>query len=140
MSHTPIKLDLEEFKPQAKKADPAAKAAVEQVAKDSGFRTRHAPEITPEQPVTTQQPVVTDATKPDEGEARRRGRKRTTNRNTPFTVKLKVETNNQIYDLADRLECTAIAEVLELALGALQKEIDQGIDPRARASDQLDKN
>ncbi|WEX91551.1 hypothetical protein PZN02_006377 (plasmid) [Sinorhizobium garamanticum] len=61
----------------------------------------------------------------------------TTNRNTPFAVKLKVETNNMIYDYADRLECSAIAEVIELALGALQKELDEGIDPRARAAAQV---
>lgn len=140
MSNSHIHLDLEEFKkPQPKIADPAAKAAVEQVAKDSGFRTRHAPERPESEKAEPAKVLNAPSETSPEGEARRRGRKRTTNRNTPFTVKLKVETNNQIYDLADQLQCSAIAEVLELALGALQKEIDQGIDPRARASDQLDK-
>jgi len=71
-----------------------------------------------------------------DGEARRRGRKPTTNRNVPFSVKLKIETNNQIYAFADRLGCNAIAEVLELALAALEKELSEGEDPRVRAAEQ----
>ncbi|QOF75197.1 hypothetical protein IG197_31930 (plasmid) [Aminobacter sp. SR38] len=140
MSTHNIRLDLDEFKPEAKKADPAAKASVEKIAVESGFNTRHAPESPKREPVKAVQPAITAPIPPSapegEGEARRRGRKRTTNRNTPFAVKLKVETNNQIYEFADRLECNAIAEVLELALGALQKEIDEGIDPRTRAAEQ----
>lgn len=144
MSTHNIRLDLDEFKPEAKKADPAAKASVEKLAEATGFKTRHAPEQTRNElkpspkpdslpaPAAPVAPVASEG----EGEARRRGRKRTTNRNTPFAVKLKVETNNLIYEFADRLECNAIAEVLELALGALQKELDEGIDPRARAAEQ----
>lgn len=139
MSTHKINLDLEEFKPEAKKADPVAKASVEQIAVESGFKTRHAPEQTIKEPAASvsSRYVATSTTIEGEGEARRRGRKRTTNRNTPFTVKLKIETNNQIYDLADRLECTAIAEVLELALGALENEINKGVDPRVRAAKQI---
>ncbi|MDR0786737.1 MAG: hypothetical protein LBG44_02620 [Gemmatimonadota bacterium] len=57
----------------------------------------------------------------DEG-PRRRGRKLTTGRNTPFTVKLRRETNDLIYTLADEMECNALAEVIEKALEALQKQ------------------
>lgn len=119
MSKERLTIDLEEFKPEAKTIDPVAKVTLAAAAESNGFRTRHAAgaAISPE----------------SETGARRRGRKRTTNRNTPFTVKLRVETNNQIYDLADHLECTAIAEVIELALGALQREMDEGINPRERA-------
>lgn len=129
MSKDRLALDLEEFKPEAKKVDSVTKAAVAQVAETNGFNTRHATEKKPPVPVAS-------APAEGEGEARRRGRKRTTNRNTPFTVKLRLDTNNLIYDYADRLECSAIAEVIELALGALQKELDEGIDPRARAAAQ----
>lgn len=126
MSKDRLALDLEDFKPEAKKVDSATKSAVAQVAETNGFSTRHATEK------KTLVPAVS-APVEGEGEARRRGRKRTTNRNTPFTVKLRLETNNLIYDYADRLECSAIAEVIELALGALQKELDEGVDPRQRA-------
>ncbi|RCL02206.1 MAG: hypothetical protein JSC189_000719 [Candidatus Tokpelaia sp. JSC189] len=138
-----IRLDLNEFKPEVKKADPVVKTSVEKIAEITGFKTRHAPKSDHIEPLAVQKNSSVVA--PDvsivevlggEGEARRRGRKRTTNRNTPFTVKLKIETNNQIYEFADRLECNAIAEVLELALGALQKELDEGIDPRVRANEQ----
>lgn len=144
MSTHKINLDLEGFKPEAKKADPVAKASIEQIAVESGFKTRHAPGHLTKKPAASgsasyvASPSISSTTE-GEGEARRRGRKRTTNRNTPFTVKLKIETNNLIYDLADQLECTAIAEVLELALSALQDEIDSGIDPRVRAAKQISK-
>lgn len=136
MSDKRIILDLDEFKPEAKKADPAAKASVEQVAKDSGFVARHAPEAKKEAPAKAKEPKIVAQEIVDDGEPKRRGRKRTTSRNTQFTVKLKVETNNQIYDYAEMLECSAIAEVIELALGALQSEIEQGINPRLRAAQQ----
>lgn len=136
MSDKRIILDLDEFKPEAKKADPAAKASVEQVAKDSGFVARHAPEAKKEAPAKAKEPKNVAPEIVDDGEPKRRGRKRTTSRNTQFTVKLKVETNNQIYDYAEMLECSAIAEVIELALGALQSEIEQGINPRLRAAQQ----
>jgi predicted kinase len=44
----------------------------------------------------------------------------------PFTVKLRRDTNNQIYELADQLECGAIAEVIEMALQALTEKIARG--------------
>jgi len=126
MSIHNIHLDLDEFKPEVKKSDPVAKDSVEKIAEISGFKTRHAPVSSRDDTAYLE----------GEGSARRRGRKRTTNRNIPFSVKLKVETNNQIYEFAERLGCSAIAEVLELALGALQKELDDGEDPRVRATKQ----
>ncbi|MCO7729090.1 hypothetical protein NJB93_21330 [Brucella intermedia] len=144
MNKERIRLDLDEFKPVQKKADPEVKATVERVAEESGFKTRHAPEPARKPDIQAPKPDAAPVAKAPApaplaeagSEPRRRGRKRTTNRNTPFAVKLKVETNNLIYDMADELQCTAIAEVLELALGALQKEIEQGIDPRVRAAEQ----
>lgn len=106
------------------------------MAKDSGFVARHAPEAKKEAPAKAKEPKIVAPEIVDGGEPKRRGRKRTTSRNTQFTVKLKVETNNQIYDYAEMLECSAIAEVIELALGALQSEIEQGINPRLRAAQQ----
>ncbi|THK33779.1 hypothetical protein EHS39_34255 [Ensifer sp. MPMI2T] len=139
MSKERLTIDLDEFKPEPKKVDPQTKAAVEKVAENNGFKTRHAPEPAARTApaVAKPAPATAPAETEGEGEPRRRGRKRTTNRNTPFAVKLRVETNNMIYDYADRLECSAIAEVIELALGALQKELDEGIDPRARAAAQV---
>ena len=52
-----IRLDLDEFKPEAKKADPAAKASVEQVAEAAGFKTRHAPETPKKEPVKAGSPL-----------------------------------------------------------------------------------
>ncbi|RUU95217.1 MULTISPECIES: hypothetical protein [unclassified Mesorhizobium] len=134
MSRERLSIDLDEFKPEPKKVDPHTKAAVEQEAENNGFKTRHAAEPARKAPAPKPAPDVVPAQTEREGEPRRRGRKHTTNRNTPFAVKLKAETNNMICDYADRLECTAIADVIELALGALQKELDEGIDPRARAA------
>lgn len=134
MNDKRILLDLDDFKPELKKADPVAKASVEQLAKDSGFIARHAPASKAKKEAPAKQAAKSvSAVDVDHGKVKRRGRKRSTNRNTQFTVKLKLETNNQIYDYAEMLECTAIAEVIELALGALQSEIEQGINPRERA-------
>jgi len=120
-----LNLDLDEFKPEPKKIDPGAKEATEEVAIASGFKTRHAPE-------KEAKPQKAAEKAPVEMEARRRGRKRTTNRSTPFAVKLRLDTNNKIYDLADRLDCSAIAEVIELALDALEEKIAAGKNPRAK--------
>lgn len=138
MNDKRILLDLDDFKPELKKADPVAKASVEQLAKDSGFVARHAPAPKAKKEALAKPKTPKSAARADvdDGKVKRRGRKRSTNRNTQFTVKLKLETNNQIYDFAEMLECTAIAEVIELALGALQNEIEQGINPRERAVEQ----
>ena len=127
---TNIKMDLADFAPTKKTANKDAKALMETLAEESGFRTRHSP-IT--KLIGDDASVQTSQAQ----EPKRRGRKRQTNRNVSFTVKLKLETNDLIYDLADQLDCNAIAEVLELALGALVKELDEKIDPRQRAIDQM---
>ncbi|NKC05460.1 hypothetical protein HED55_27170 [Ochrobactrum haematophilum] len=106
------------------------------MAKDSRFRSASRSRSKKEAPAKAKEPKIVAPEIVDGGEPKRRGRKRTTSRNTQFTVKLKVETNNQIYDYAEMLECSAIAEVIELALGALQSEIEQGINPRLRAAQQ----
>lgn len=139
MNDKRIVLDLDDFKPELKKVDPAAKASVEQLAKASGFVARHAPKVKKEVPAKGETPKSATTINVDDGKVKRRGRKRSTNRNTQFTVKLKLETNNKIYDYAEMLECTAIAEIIELALGALQSEIEQGINPRERAVKQSTK-
>jgi len=133
MSTHNIHLDLDEFKPEVKKADPIAKDSIEKIAEMSGFKTRHAPDFSRRETAAMAEKTKSETLLERESAARRRGRKRTTNRNIPFSVKLKIETNNQIYELADRLGCNAIAEVLELALAALEKELSEGEDPRIRA-------
>lgn len=126
MTKGKISLDLEEFKPEPKKIDPEAKSRVAEAAESAGFTGRHAtvgkgaianaPKTTPEQPVEAASDEMASG-------VRRRGRKRTTGRDTPFTVKLRRDTNNMIYELADRMECNAIAEVIEQALEALQEKL-----------------
>ena len=103
------KLDLASFQPEAIKPDPEKKTVAAEIAAESGFTTRHHYDVN-SHPHT---PVL------------RRGRKKQTGRNTQFTVKLKPETNNAIYRLADRLDVNALAEVIELAIEALEAKIDR---------------
>ena len=123
MSKERIPLNLEGFAPAPKTANKERKEEIATEAVESGFSARHA---------ASQPSIVTSAQEPTE--PRRRGRKRSTNRNVPFAVKLRIETNDAIYDMADKLECSAIAEVIELAMGALEAEIAQGKNPRERAA------
>ncbi len=123
MSKERIPLNLEGFSPAPKAASRDRKDEIETEAVENGFSARHAMEIAAHSEAKPN---------PDSAEPRRRGRKRSTNRNVPFAVKLRLETNDAIYDMADKLDCSAIAEVIELAMGALEAEIAAGIDPRAR--------
>lgn len=131
MSNKRIPLDLSDFTDAPKPKSKPTKEQIDEVASESGFTTRHAPRQAeqPEQkiskpaPKPPTEPVAADDS---QQEPMRRGRKRTTNRNTPFAVKLKLETNNAIYRLAEELECNAIAEVIERAIAALEKEIASG--------------
>ncbi|MGV1862767.1 MULTISPECIES: hypothetical protein [Rhizobium/Agrobacterium group] len=124
MSKERIPLNLEGFAPAPKTASKERKEEIATEAVESGFSARHA----------VSQPTSTVASVQESAEPRRRGRKRSTNRNVPFAVKLRIETNDAIYDMADKLECSAIAEVIELAIGALEAEIAQGKNPRERAA------
>ena len=120
MTSGKISLDLDDFRPEPVKIDAESKAQIKEAADSAGFTGRHAVAKERLNPV----PVV-----PEQGlsnEVKRRGRKRTTGRDVPFTVKLRRDTNNQIYDLADQLECAAIAEVIEMALQALTEKIARG--------------
>lgn len=121
MSKERIPLNLEGFNPSPKVASKDRKDEIATEAAESGFATRHAAVPSPEP-----KPVA------DIAEPRRRGRKRSTNRNVPFAVKLRIETNDAIYDMADRLNCSAIAEVIEFAMAALEAEIAAGKNPRDR--------
>lgn len=123
MSKERIPLNLDGFSPAPKVASKDRKGEIETEAVESGFSARHV--------VEERSSVVKLST--DTTEPRRRGRKRSTNRNVPFAVKLRIETNDAIYDMADKLDCSAIAEVIELAMGALEAEIAAGKDPRDRA-------
>ena len=115
-----ISLDLDEFKPQPVKIDADSRAQIKEVSDSAGFTGRHA--VAKAKP-----PSLPASAEPDEGgEVKRRGRKRTTGRDVPFTVKLRRDTNNQIYEFADQLECGAIAEVIEMALQALAEKIARG--------------
>lgn len=122
MSNQRPPLDFTSIMDAAKPKERPSKQQIDEVAAESGFTTRHAPrQEEPEAKGTERRPA-------EEGpqEPMRRGRKRTTNRNTPFAVKLKLETNNAIYRLAEELECNAIAEVIERAIAALEREIASG--------------
>lgn len=110
--------DLEDFAPESKKATPEEIEMAKRVSEESGFHTKHA----------QQAPSAGLASEP-----KRRGRKRTTNRNVAFSVKLRLETNDLIYSLAEKLDSNAIAEVLELALDCLVRDLENGIDVRKRA-------
>ena len=120
MTSGKISLDLDEFKPQPVKIDADSRAQIREASDNAGFTGRHA--VTQTKPIS--QPV--SAEQGEGSEVKRRGRKRTTGRDVPFTVKLRRDTNNQIYDLADQLECAAIAEVIEMALQALTEKIARG--------------
>jgi hypothetical protein len=120
MTSGKISLDLDDFRPEPVKIDAESKAQIKEAADSAGFTGRHAVAKERQNPV----PVV-----PEQGvsnEVKRRGRKRTTGRDVPFTVKLRRDTNNQIYELADQLECGAIAEVIEMGLQALMEKISRG--------------
>ncbi len=104
------RLDLDAFQPSPVRADPETRSAATRIAQEAGFTTRHGK-------------AEADATDSAPLEVSRRGRKRTTGRNTQFTVKLKAETNNAIYDLAERLNAGALAEVIEQAIDALQEKL-----------------
>ncbi|WLS01363.1 hypothetical protein [Shinella sumterensis] len=138
MTNQRIPLDLSGFDPQPKSLSKETKEEIAEQAAISGFTTRHA-----DRKAEASKPAPKQAARPlappiaaDAQEPMRRGRKRSTNRNVPFAVKLKLETNNAIYRLAEDLDCTAIAEVIELALGALEQEIADGTNPRERATRQ----
>lgn len=120
MTSGKISLDLDEFKPQPVKIEAGSRAQIKEASDNAGFTGRHA--VAKTKPVS--QPV--SAEQGEGSEVKRRGRKRTTGRDVPFTVKLRRDTNNQIYDLADQLECAAIAEVIEMALQALTEKISRG--------------
>lgn len=120
MTSGKISLDLDEFKPQPVKIDADSRAQIREASDNAGFTGRHA--VVKTKPIS--EPV--SAEQGEGSEVKRRGRKRTTGRDVPFTVKLRRDTNNQIYELADQLECGAIAEVIEMALQALTEKIARG--------------
>lgn len=122
MTSGKISLDLDDFRPEPVKIDEKSKAQIKEAADSAGFTGRHAvakskPAPAPAPPLSEQEPST---------EVKRRGRKRTTGRDVPFTVKLRRDTNNQIYELADQLECGAIAEVIEMGLQALMEKLARG--------------
>jgi len=120
MTSGKISLDLDDFRPEPVKIDAESKAQIKEAADNAGFTGRHA--------VAKEKPIPAPMTPEQDGghEVKRRGRKRTTGRDVPFTVKLRRDTNNQIYELADQLECGAIAEVIEMGLQALMEKISRG--------------
>lgn len=107
---TRLSLDMSDLVGEKKTKERPSMEQINRDAAAAGFTTLHAP-----RPVDP--PLNTISTEP-----RRRGRKRTTNRNTQFTVKLKSETNDAIYNMADELDCV-VAEVIERAMAALEREI-----------------
>jgi len=107
-----LNLDLDDFKPEPKNIELSNKDIVKSLSEEAGFKTKHS--------VSKSSKLEDKGVEP---ETKRRGRKRSTNRNTPFAVKLKIETNNRIYELADELDCNAIAEVIEMAIAALDKNL-----------------
>ena len=120
MTSGKISLDLDDFRPEPVKIDAESKAQIKEAADNAGFTGRHAVAKAKPNPV----PVISE--QDGSNEVKRRGRKRTTGRDVPFTVKLRRDTNNQIYELADQLECGAIAEVIEMGLQALMEKISRG--------------
>ncbi|MCM2294683.1 hypothetical protein NAC44_20355 [Allorhizobium sp. BGMRC 0089] len=109
-----IDLDLSDLDGERKEKPRLTMDQINQDAADSGFTTRHAERHS--------NPVVVKAAQSIR-EPMRRGRKPSTGRNTPFSVKLKMETNNTIYRLAEEMQCNAIAEVIERAIAALEREL-----------------
>jgi hypothetical protein len=87
--------------PTEKKAKPAQKAAVEQVAAANGFPSR--------------QPA-----KPEAKPAPRQQRRYTTGRNQQINIKATAETIERFYRIADEHRAP-LGEVLERALDALEK-------------------
>ena len=104
------KLDLGGIEATPVKANPESRTAATDLATEAGFTTRH-----------TKNPQA-ENTPP---QVARRGRKKTTGRTAQFTVKLKPETNNAIYEIADELEVNAIAEVIEMAMEALEEKLQK---------------
>jgi hypothetical protein len=96
MTSGKISLDLDEFKPQPVKIDADSRAQIREASDNAGFTSRHA--VVKPKPIS--EPV--SAEQGEGSEVKRRGRKRTTGRDVPFTVKLRRDTNNQIYELADQ--------------------------------------
>ena len=99
-----VGLDLESIAPTPRKPTQEGVTNAERNAEAERFTIRHA-----------QAPGIM-----------RRGRKRETGRNVPFTVKLKRETNNEIYGLAEELNCGAIAEVIEMGIELLREAVKDG--------------
>ena len=92
--------DLEDFVPEAK-SKPVEPAAIERIARDSGFISRQAATPAPVEP------------------ARPQRRRYTTGRNQQMNVKATPETIARFYRLADERR-EVLGELLEAALNALE--------------------
>jgi hypothetical protein len=116
MTNSRVPIDLSEFTVEPKKAVKGDAAQAEQLAKESGFNTRHAGEAAPVAQASPQSST---------------GRKKTTGRTEPFSVKLKPETVHAIKDLSWQMtEETGLnvghAKVIEDAIAALLRQRGQG--------------
>jgi hypothetical protein len=94
--------DMEDFVPEAR-PKPVEPAAIEQIARDSGFISRQATAPTPAEPV------------------RLARRHYTTGRNQQMNVKATPETIARFYRLADERR-EVLGELLEAALDALEQQ------------------
>lgn len=107
--------DLSDFNVSEQPARKPAKAAIDQVAAVHGFPSREAKkEVKPAKQAAVAAPSM-------EGRQRRRYR---TGRNQQFNIKATPETIDRFYKAAERFNVTALGELLDLALDALDKQAD----------------
>lgn len=114
----PDELDVSNVAPTPVKARPELRAEAEKLGASLGFTSRAKPDV-PQQAATH----VAEIARSEPPEVLRRGRKKVIGRTVQFTVKLKPETNNAIYTLADEMGDVPLAEVIEKAIDALAREL-----------------
>ena len=129
--------ELAAIKPRQVRKDPHLTEAVMETAQAFGFTQRHADEPPPAAkqdagPEPDQQEAAPGQARsapagaaPGYAQAPWQGRRRRSARTQNLSVKLKPETCTRIYELAEEMGVTVLAEFFERAVELMEKDLDQ---------------